>query len=209
MAPVVFEGVTLPRLRGGWLCLDFANTVDYDNAPGEEDYLISYLMLARWAQYVGILTGEQTERLLRMAEAAPAEAAVVLQRARVLREAITTIFSAIAEDAPVTQDVLAVLNAELANAMAYAGIHRTDEGFAWDWSGAGETLDRMLWVVARSAADLLTSSSLDRVRRCPNETCGWLFLDTSKNGSRRWCSMDSCGNVMKQRRHQHKLRTAN
>lgn len=207
MAPVVFEGVTLPRLRGGWLCLDFANTVDYDNPPGEEDYLISYLMLARWAQYVGILTGEQAERLLRIAEAAPAEATAVLQRALALREAITTIFNAIAEHGPVTQDALVVLNAELAHAMAHAGIHSTNEGFAWDWADANETPDRMLWAVARSAADLLTSSSLDRVRRCPNETCGWLFLDTSKNGSRRWCSMDSCGNVMKQRRHQHKLRT--
>src|SRR5207302_22567 len=64
-----------------------------------------------------------------------------------------------------------------------------------------ETLDRMLWPVIRSAADLLVSGEAQRVRRCASETCDWLFLDTSRNHSRRWCDMSGCGNRAKARRH--------
>lgn len=67
-------------------------------------------------------------------------------------------------------------------------------------------MDTVLWAVARSAAELLVAPELDRLRICRNYDCRWMFLDMSKNRSRRWCSMDSCGNVVKQRRHQHKIR---
>ncbi len=75
-------------------------------------------------------------------------------------------------------------------------------GFAWEWDAGGDVLARPLWALARSAADLLTSPRLSRVRECPGEDgCGWLFLDTSKNGSRRWCSMQGCGSRAKARRY--------
>jgi predicted RNA-binding Zn ribbon-like protein len=64
----------------------------------------------------------------------------------------------------------------------------------------------MLWPVVRDAADLLTSKELNRVGRCADERCGWLFVDTSRNRSRRWCSMESCGNRAKARRHYRKSR---
>jgi predicted RNA-binding Zn ribbon-like protein len=62
-------------------------------------------------------------------------------------------------------------------------------------------LDRIFWPITRSAAELLTSADIDRVRECDGRGCGWLFLDTSKAGRRRWCSMAICGNRAKARRH--------
>ncbi|MBI4413448.1 MAG: CGNR zinc finger domain-containing protein, partial [candidate division NC10 bacterium] len=73
--------------------------------------------------------------------------------------------------------------------------------FAWRWTGDGQRLDRMLWAVTRSAADLLTSGELAAVRECEAETCAWLFMDRSRNRSRRWCDMKACGNRAKARRH--------
>ena len=89
----------------------------------------------------------------------------------------------------------------------HARIVSTKEGFKWDWSEE-LALDRMLWFIARSAADLLTSGNLDRVRQCGDEECGWLFIDTTKNRSRRWCDMTDCGNRAKARRHYSRLRAS-
>ena len=81
--------------------------------------------------------------------------------------------------------------------------------YTWEWAKYDQDLDRPLWPVARTAADLLTSGRLDRVRECPGaDGCGWLFYDTSKNGSRRWCSMEGCGNVAKARRLYARRRAA-
>ena len=85
--------------------------------------------------------------------------------------------------------------------MAQVCVVPKEGSFAWDWLNKEQALDRMLWVVARSAADLLVSGELDTVRVCAGEDCNWLFLDTSKNRSRRWCDMKSCGNRAKVRKH--------
>jgi predicted RNA-binding Zn ribbon-like protein len=82
----------------------------------------------------------------------------------------------------------------------------TEEGLAWDWACAEDALDRVLWPVVHDAAGLLTSQELKRVKKCADERCGWLFFDTSRNHSRRWCSMESCGNRAKARRHYERQR---
>ena len=82
----------------------------------------------------------------------------------------------------------------------------TADGFAWAWSDEQAALDPMLWRIARSAADLLTSGELGRVRECADEVCGWVFLDMSKNQSRRWCDMKECGNQAKSRRHYERIK---
>ena len=75
-------------------------------------------------------------------------------------------------------------------------------GYDWSWAGRPDDLARPLWPVARSAVELLTLGDLARVRECPGAgDCGWLFYDTSRNGSRRWCSMEGCGSRVKMRRH--------
>jgi predicted RNA-binding Zn ribbon-like protein len=91
-------------------------------------------------------------------------------------------------------------------AMSRLTITRSAEGYEWSWAADEGGLDRMLWPIARSAADLLTSPELGSVRRCAREGCDWLFVDRSKNHSRRWCSMSLCGSRVKARRYYRRTR---
>jgi predicted RNA-binding Zn ribbon-like protein len=96
---------------------------------------------------------------------------------------------------------LARLNAALAAALPHLRLAPRAGGYDWVWDGRGDDLASPLWPILRSAADLLASPDLARVRECDGEDCTWLFLDYSRNRSRRWCSMASCGNRAKARRH--------
>jgi predicted RNA-binding Zn ribbon-like protein len=189
------------KLLGGRLCLDFANTVDWHGSDEPVEFLTSYSELVAWSQHVGVLTDHQAQPLLKEAAGRPLDAVAVLERAIALRETIYRILSAISHEyAPQSTD-LAALNAELSRAMAQSRIVFGAEDFVWDWAGGEDTLDRMLWPVVSDAANLLTSEELTRVGQCSDDQCGWFFLDTSRNHSRRWCSMEDCGNRAKARRH--------
>lgn len=196
---------TLKRL-GGRLSLAFANTADWHASDHPVEFLTSYSDLVAWSQHVGILTDHQAQRLLKKAAHRPEDATAVLERAIVLREAIYRIFSAISHGRPPQAADLATFNAELSRALAQSQIVSTTEGFAWDWAGTEGALDGMLWPVVHDAAGLLISEELDRVGQCADDRCGWLFLDASRNRSRRWCSMEGCGNRAKVRRHYKRKR---
>jgi len=196
------------KLLGGRLSLDFVNTADWHASDHPVEFLTSYPDLVAWSQHVGILTVHQVQHLLEEAASHPVDATVVLERAVALREAIYRIFSAISHGRPPQAADLATFNAELSGALAQSRIVSTAEGFAWDWAGAEDALDWMLWPVVHDAADLLTSEELYRVGQCADDRCGWLFLDTSRNRSRRWCSMENCGNRAKARRHYKRQRAA-
>jgi predicted RNA-binding Zn ribbon-like protein len=185
----------------GWLCLDFANTADWHASRFPEEQLTSYAALVTWGRQAGQLAEPEAGALLQAAACRPEEAAATLARAIELREAIYRIFSAVAADDMPAADDLAFLNAALVEFLPRLRLAVVGGGFVWAWSGPEEALDPMLWPVAWSAARLLTSSELDRVGACDGEGCGWLFWDTSRNRSRRWCDMQTCGNRAKARRH--------
>jgi predicted RNA-binding Zn ribbon-like protein len=193
-------------LLGGRTSLDFANTVDWHASDEPIEYLTSYAALVAWGQHVGILTHRQARDLFDEAGRHPTEAHVIHLRAVALREAIYRIFAAIAVGLSAEDDDLATLNAELSRALACSRIVPSGEGYTWDWTGEEGALDRVLWPVVHDAADLLTSEELARVGQCADDRCGWLFLDTSRNHSRRWCSMEDCGNRAKARRHYQRSR---
>jgi predicted RNA-binding Zn ribbon-like protein len=187
------------EIIGGELCLAFTDTVDWRKSDHPEDLLTSYADLVRWGQEAGALTDEDAACLLQQAERRPAEANVVLERAIVLREAMYRIFEAVADERSPAPEDLDILNGTLSGALARLRLVPATEGLAWDWADRDRALDRMLWPVVRWAVDLLTSRRLERVGQCPG--CGWLFLDHSRNHSRRWCTMEVCGNRAKARRH--------
>ena len=198
-------GAASVEMLGGMLCLDFANTVGDHLSDRPSDYLANYQDLVAWSQRAGILGSRAAQQLLDEAAQHPAAATAVFHRAVALREAIYRIFASVAADgSPKTAD-LDLLNEALANALQHARVVSTRRGFRWDWSDE-IALDRIIWPVARSTADLLTSGNLDRVSQCSDAVCGWLFIDTSKNHSRRWCSMGGCGNRAKARRHYERTR---
>ena len=193
---------------GGWLCLDFVDSVNWDTETREAERFFGYADLVRWGLFAKTLTDREVEKLLWEAERHPEEAAVVYNQALDLRATLHRIFSAIASGALPAETDLAALNAALSNVLANSCLIPTEDGFAWVWGGDQDTLGRVLWSIVRSAADLLTSDKLDRVGKCAGDSCGWLFLDTSRNRSRRWCEMEHCGNRAKARRHYGRKRAA-
>jgi predicted RNA-binding Zn ribbon-like protein len=203
-------GLATPRdylfeISGGSLCLDFTNTVDWRPSPRRRELLNSYEDLISWSEQAGALGGKEARRLRRRAAAQKGRAASVLRRARHLREAIFGVFVAAASDARPPAEALALINEALPGALGRLRLSGGAEGVGWTWTDE-PALDRMLWPVLRSAADLLTSGDLDRVRVCAADKCDWLFLDKSRNRSRRWCDMTVCGNRDKVRRHYERSR---
>jgi predicted RNA-binding Zn ribbon-like protein len=201
-------GRTPPRydLVGGRLCLDFCNTIG-DRGSGLDEHLRTYADVVGWAWRTGVLNAEEAARLSRLGLRNPTEAISVWERAIRLREALTAIFCAVAEDRGIRPGSLEMLNRELSVAMARSQVVPTDAGFTWLWAEGGRALDCVLWPIARSAADLLTAGPLTAIRRCEGRDCGWLFLDTSRNRTRRWCDMRICGNRAKARRHHQRVKT--
>jgi predicted RNA-binding Zn ribbon-like protein len=188
----------------GMLCLGFVNTFHPRYGRHVHDALAGYADLVAWNRSVGMLTEAQEQSLLRAADAHPEEALGVFERAVTLREAIYRVFSAVAAgNAPQGED-LSFLHGAHVEALGHASFSPTSREFSWEWevgqeSGHREVLQLLLWPVALSTIDLLTSAKeWGKIKECPG--CGWLFLDSSKTGNRRWCSMDECGSRDKMRR---------
>jgi predicted RNA-binding Zn ribbon-like protein len=187
------------HLIGGALCLDFANTLNGYRKGRLHEYLPAYRDLVIWSRKAEILTDPEAKALLRLAGRRPGAAAAALQRAHQLRSTISRIFSSKTYAVQPKASDLARLNALRSTALSRSHLVRTESGFRLDWTGKN-ALDRMLCPIVMSAADLLTSESLARVHVCDGDICDWLFVDTSRNHLRRWCSMDECGNRAKVRR---------
>ena len=193
-------------LVGGELCLDFVNTGSSRQLGPFVERLHGYGDLVRWGERTGALQPEESARLRAAARRNDAQATHVLEEARALREAIYRVFRARRDNVQPAAGDLALLNAAAARATLAQQLVVTDEGFDVAWP-ASEDLERAWWPVATSALALLLSSDVSRVKECASENCNWLFLDASKNRSRRWCEMKDCGNRAKARRHYARRRT--
>jgi len=190
---------TVFELSAGGLCLDFANSWG-DRGRPETDRLRSYADLLAFARQAGSVAAARLDGLEALAARAHRRATAGLARALELRESLYRIFSAGAAGRTVAPADLARLNAELAGAFRGARLAASGDDFSWRWDGEPSDLSEPLRPIARSAAELLTSAELGRVRECAGADCTWLFLDARRAGSRRWCSMASCGNRAKARR---------
>lgn len=187
-------------LSGGRPCLDFANTLE-GRLDEVRERLGSYGDLVSWAGQAGLVDEGVESELRREAEERPRDAEGVLAVARTLREALYTIFSSVAAGEAPGAESVSRLNEALPEAMGAFRLAPSDPGDEWRWALSGPGLYRVLAPVVRDAAELLTSTEVGRVRECESETCAWLFLDRSRNRSRRWCDMSVCGNRAKARRH--------
>ena len=198
-------GETL-RCPAGALCLDFCNSGQgMRDHPGAE-WLGDFGDLLDWLEAQGALGAEQAKRLRRAAHAAPEAAARQWARAIELRESLHRLLEACALARTPAREDLARLEREHALSAAFTRLRWNDGRAAWTVDSSASELGAVLQPVVQSAADLLTSARLARVRRCGNPTCSWLFIDETRNRSRRWCEMASCGNVLKVRRHRERAR---
>jgi predicted RNA-binding Zn ribbon-like protein len=193
------------KFVGGRLCLDFINTVGGRVGPATilRDKLADYRDLLEWSHLAGVANQTESRMLARLAASHRQHTEPILARAVVLREALYRIFkSAIKGRRPRSAD-LDTFSRELRVARARERLTHTRGAFGWTFEDE-PALDRILWPVSLSAADLLTSSHLSRLRQCGGEECGWMFLDASRNRSRHWCDMKDCGNRAKVRRFRNR-----
>jgi len=195
------------KLVGGELCLDFVNTLEWLESSSPQERLKSYEDLLLWSRHVGILNEPTMEQLRRKASKRPAEAQTVLEQAIAIREVLYRIFVAIIRKQQPAKSDIEALNRDLSDVLNHLRIVPIHGGFSWQWRNDLQALDAMLWPILHSAAELLISERRERIGQCEDDQgCGWLFLDTSKNHSRRWCDMKNCGNRAKAHRHYQRHR---
>lgn len=189
------------RCPGGELCLDFCNTGQGARDQRGGEWLAEYVDLVDWLEAAGALGAEQARRLARAAQAAPEAATRAWRRALALREALQRILEArVRAQTPARED-LRCFESEHARAAAFARLDWHAGHATWRLDPQTAELDAVLQPIVHSVARLLASERLARTRRCCNPSCSWLFVDDTRNRSRRWCEMASCGNLQKVRRH--------
>ncbi|MGD8554149.1 MAG: ABATE domain-containing protein [Anaerolineales bacterium] len=192
---------------GGDICLDFVNTVDWHASDAPQELLADYEHLVDWSRQAGTVDEVGAGRLLRQAAAHPAIAEKTYHRAIAIRETLYRIMVATIEGQIPEPSDLQEFNTSLTDAIRRLRIMPAEGRLAWEWAGEGAELESVLWPILRSAADLLTSERRNRLGQCADDRgCGWLFIDKSKNQSRRWCDMSDCGNRAKARSHYQRKR---
>ncbi len=183
-----------------WLCLEFTKTVGWESRDRPDDRLQAYDNLVSWGLEHRCIDELGARELLNEAAARPEDAARVVNRAIALRALVYRIFRTIGDGEVPRAAELEALNGHVRDALARRRIEQHDGSYVWGWRWEGDRLDLILNMVVVSAADLLTSAEAGRVRHCEGDGCGWLFIDGSRNQSRRWCDMSDCGNRAKAER---------
>jgi predicted RNA-binding Zn ribbon-like protein len=195
------------EISGGDLALDLTNTRERRPTDAPLELLHAYADVVAWGVEAGAVPADVARTLLTKAARRPSLARAAFRRAVDVREALCALFSAAANGRPAPEHALGLLDAELRKALVRQRLVPRGSRARWAWS-EDTHFDRILWPVLRAAAALLTSPDLSRLRECGASECAWLFLDQSRNGSRRWCDMTVCGNREKARRFQRRTRRA-
>src|SRR5262249_51565507 len=184
--------------RAGNLALDFVNTVGNRLSETEaRDYFERPEELLRWIKDAGLsLPRKYSNESIVGAD---------LRTVLVFRDSLYRLFLKQSEGKPALPEDLQYLNAILSKQRSR--MHLTRQSGLYQWhSEPTSNIDSLIEQVAESAATLLTSPELERLRVCEDENCGWFFLDRSRNLPRRWCSMEDCGNRAKARRHYERIK---
>jgi predicted RNA-binding Zn ribbon-like protein len=196
---------------GGNPAVDLVNTVDWTSRGPEQERLLDFGWLVRWAQGAGVLSAKAAAALRARALAKPREAEASYRNALQVRGVLQRMFGAIAEGkAP--GDALDEFNRALGNALEQmqvtpaAGKRQATTALRLGWRDGETSLDSVVWPVIWSAASLIVSDEAGRIRVCGGPDCGWMYVDRSRNGLRRWCQMETCGTREKSRRRYAKTK---
>jgi predicted RNA-binding Zn ribbon-like protein len=188
---------------GGDPSIDLVNTVDWVGDDLDKDRIPDYDRLTRWAEGAGVITAAVGQRLRRAAATQSREAAATVAAADWLRWVLQRLFAAVATGEP-PGTALEEFNDLLADALPRMRLTSRSSSsrsqLRLTWQGLGEDLASLLWPVVWSAAQLLASDEASRIHVCGAPDCGWMYVDRSRNGLRRWCQMETCGTREKSRR---------
>jgi predicted RNA-binding Zn ribbon-like protein len=183
---------------GGHVALDFVNTAEERGHPDAGDALRTPADLTLWGQRHGLIA-----RTI----AANGDEQAELGRAIEARELLYALFFARVRGRAMHKAQLARLAELVAEAYAAGRLQPGDDGnVGWHWSRS--ELATVRHVAVTSAVDLLRDSPAPRLKQCPGDHCGWFFLDTTKRGNRRWCSMSECGQEAKDERRRAQRRAS-
>jgi len=192
-----------PILEGIRLCTDFVNTVDWRNSKTrKKEKLHDFSALVSWSKQIGILEDKTAQILFKKALKQPNKAEQIYEKTIELRELLYRIFSSMITTGQASNHDLSIFNKYLADSMGKSCcLSSSNNGFVWSFCSGTDSMDLFLDPIIKSAADLLVSPHIKRIKKCADDACGWLFVDMSRNNSRRWCSMKDCGNRAKAHRH--------
>lgn len=189
------------------LCLSLANTKTWRNSAAPKEMLADYDALVQWAAARKIVGATQAAAMTDAARGHPRAASSELQRTIALREAVARVFSAIAHDAAPTVDDLTAITPSFNEAAAQLKLDIV-EGRLVPRVNVDNAIPVPRWQAALSAIGLYTSGDTSRIKQCEDDRgCGWLFLDTTRNGSRRFCFSNECGNRARQARFRARRET--
>ncbi len=182
--------------RDGGLCVTFVNTASAKRRSFE-----TYAELLAWGLRCGAVTGGAAERLERTAAERPDDAAGVVRRALDLRACCGRILKGLSRRRRPTEADLELLDADLRAARAAERLVPHGLGCRWVVGDrGGDDLDRVLWLVVSSMAEVLTTKYHLKVGRCAGENCDLLFVDRTPGSPRRWCDRNACGSKINSRR---------
>ncbi len=196
------------ELVAGHPVLDLVNTMDWRlRESGTEELLSSYEDLLRFMLQSELMKAKQARAIVR--SKTQAECAGVLVACRDLREAAAEVLYARVDERTPPSGAKSTLNRYFLEARAQQRLGWKAPRLRWEWLPSAESAAELpLWLLSLSAARLLLSDDMERVRACENDECRWLFVDTSKNHTRRWCDMKVCGNRVKARKFKARLSKA-
>jgi predicted RNA-binding Zn ribbon-like protein len=183
--------------------LELVNTLDFRFSANPQDLLPTYADFLRFAAQLRLLPPEQARKLGRTVRAHDGQR--VLASTVELREALAAVLYAWVDGHKPAGGQVELLERQFHAAALHRSLGSGDERLVWSWAGLEQHAELPLWMLAQSASHLLVSEDARLVKGCGDPTCRWLFLDLSKNHTRRWCDMKTCGNRMKARRHQARL----
>lgn len=188
-------------LIGGNPTLDFVNTVECrSNESDPREWISDYLALLRWCRHAGLIEPGVLAELAEAAERSGDEADTVAREARRLREHIRAAILEVCDPEPAGEADVSMINLWMSRAEPRITL-TSAAGACWmDATSEPTPLDLVLVVLAWHAAILLSGPEAQRVKQCSAPDCDWMFIDRSPKGNRAWCSMQECGNRVKQRR---------
>jgi predicted RNA-binding Zn ribbon-like protein len=195
------------QLDGGCPAFDFVNTINNRFAADGVDYLVDYDDLFAWCRHTSLLPKKSINALAAKSKEKKRTAMNAFSRAIAAREVLYVLFTAIIRKEKIPADTIAKFNQLLSHTLSKIKIGIAVAEARLSFQDEGESFDEPLNLIVKSAFDILTRENFDRIRQC--SSCGWLFLDTTKNGRRRWCDMKVCGSNDKAKRYYYRKKNEN
>ena len=189
-------------LDGGCHSLNFINTIHSRTEEQAFDYLKSYYDLLDWCSKVRLLPNGRINRLKNAVQKNETKAESILKQIKGKREVLHQVFSSLINKKKIDSTAEDEFNESLSNALSNLAFKFEKGKINLGWQENGIDLFEPIWIIFKDAFDILNSIQLNRIKEC--RSCGWLFLDKSKNNSRAWCNMQTCGSIDKSKRYYRK-----